>query len=228
MNKILNVFGQNYVFLPVIHVISETQTIYNASVAMTAGADGIFLISHGEVKYDELIEIGDKLANLDIFVGLNILAGSYGRDVFKSFPNSILGFWEDDVLPFSEELDKSSRQEDFLHFGGVAFKYCTSVFPDRYGEVANLAVQRGVDVVTTSGDKTGSPPTLDKIKAMSKAIGDHALAVASGITAKNVQQFLPYVNAFLVATSIEKEFGWLDFSLTEELASIIHCEKDYK
>ena len=45
---------------------------------------------------------------------------------------------------------------------------------------------------------------------MKEAIGDHPLAIASGISLENVEQFLPYSDAFLVATSLLKP-GTEDF-----------------
>lgn len=39
---------------------------------------------------------------------------------------------------------------------------------------------------------------------------DAAIALASGVTSENVQDYLPYVDAYLVGTGIEKEVGVLD------------------
>ncbi len=58
---------------------------------------------------------------------------------------------------------------------------------------------------------------------MREAIGDHALAVASGITPENVGDFLPYVDAFLVASGIEKRFGYFDAGKLGALADAIHA-----
>jgi hypothetical protein len=111
-----------------------------------------------------------------------------------------------------------------LLFGGVAFKYAPAVIPADYKFVAMVAA--GVaDVVTTSGPATGVPPELDKIERMRAAIGDHALAIASGITPENVAPFLPHVNAFLVATGIETRFGWFDPARVRALADIIHSSQ---
>ena len=46
--------------------------------------------------------------------------------------------------------------------------------------------------------------------------------LASGVTPENVDGFLPYVEAFLVATGIERDFGVLDPVRTRDLAEKIH------
>src|SRR3989344_5531922 len=60
-----------------------------------------------------------------------------------------------------------------------------------------------VDTVATSGDKSGSPPDVAKVQAMREAIRPHdSLALASGVSVENVALFKPYVDTFLVASSI--------------------------
>ena len=79
--------------------------------------------------------------------------------------------------------------------------------PHKYGLVAKEAVSFGVDVVTTSGMATGCAASIDKVEMMRRALGKHPLALASGVTPENVDSYLPYVDAFLVASGIEQEFG---------------------
>lgn len=57
---------------------------------------------------------------------------------------------------------------------------------------------------------------------MREAVDEHRLAVASGVTPENVQDYLPYVDDFLVATGISKNFHTLDPEKARELAGIIH------
>ena len=103
-------------------------------------------------------------------------------------------------------------------FGGVAFKYG----PDETltGEPLQAlaaSAARFVDVVTTSGPGTGHAAELAKIVTMREAIGDHPLAVASGTTVENVGQFLPLVDAFLVATGVSRSFDELDAAMVAAL-----------
>jgi predicted TIM-barrel enzyme len=79
-----------------------------------------------------------------------------------------------------------------------------------------------MDVVCTSGSATGVPADLTKIRVMSDTLTENtALAIASGITAENISSYLPYVEAFLVGTGLEKEFGVFDPAKVKAVARAI-------
>jgi len=67
-----------------------------------------------------------------------------------------------------------------------------------------------MDVVCTNGPGTGYAADVDKVRALRGGLGDHALALASGVTAENVRNYLPFVQAFLVGTGIEARLGVID------------------
>lgn len=88
-----------------------------------------------------------------------------------------------------------------LYFAGAGFKYQGNKGVSLEEECR--IVMRRSDVVTTSGDRTGQPPTVQKIERIRGAIGPETpLAIASGVSAENVRQFLPFTQAFLVASSV--------------------------
>lgn len=172
----------------------------------------------------------------ETFVGVNLLEA--GRAAVYNLPKqSRVSVWSDNAgfEPRSEtkqldafrdrlKLDRSPRDMAWrgLYFGGVAFKYQREVPLEQCGVEARLAAHLGVDIVTTSGPATGHPPSVEKVRVMREAIGDHALAIASGITLDNVEPFLPHVNAFLVATGLESSFGVFDPGRVKALADTIH------
>lgn len=90
---------------------------------------------------------------------------------------------------------------DSLYFAGVDFKYQPpQMLPLR---VQAETVSPYCDILTTSGDKTGEPPPKQKMEALRKGAGpEKPIAIASGIDVKNVRQFLPTTQAFLVASSV--------------------------
>jgi uncharacterized protein len=212
VNAIQKVFSKTHVFLPVIHVENEMQACYNARIAAEEGADGIFLINHS-ISHRRLVLCYDSVhqALPGFWIGLNCL--DLGRRAVGVIPREVVGLWVDNA-GIGEEWMPGYSPEDFtrsrervgwegLYFGGVAFKH-QRVLMDAAEEAA-LAVPH-VDVITTSGVSTGSAPDVGKIKEMKAAIGDHALAIASGITPENVGGYLPYANAFLVATGVSRSF----------------------
>lgn len=211
--------------LPVIHVQSIEQAVRNALVAKNAGADGCFLIHHNANRDVLLAAYEDVRNQTDSakgwWIGINDL-GRNGLFLLEGLPDSIDGLWVDNLDDNKEIVDIwsenfASKSHQPMLFGGVAFKYQKKV--DDVAQAAIDAVDY-CDVVTTSGDATGIEPDVEKIKLMRNAIRS-PLAIASGITLDNVHQYLPYVDYFLVATGISKNFNELDPDKVQRLASII-------
>ncbi|RTL06366.1 hypothetical protein EKK58_05290 [Candidatus Dependentiae bacterium] len=239
MNAIKNRFGNARVLLPVVHCIHYAQAAAAIYCAIRNGADGVFLINQGGMRHQEVAMMAADFIG-ETFVGVNLL--EFGRAAVYQLPKqSRVSVWSDnagfepnadpkqlDAFHDRLKLDRSPRDMGWqgLYFGGVAFKYQREVPLGQCGGEAILAAQLGVDVVTTSGPATGHPPSPEKVQAMHTALvaarGDHALAIASGITPENVEPFLPYVNAFLVATGIESSFGVFDPGRVQALADAIH------
>ena len=96
---------------------------------------------------------------------------------------------------------KSSCGWDGMYFGGTAFKKQREVNPTDYAKSARIACGY-MDVVTTSGIATGHSADLGKISTFREAIGDQPMALASGITPENITDYLPAVDAVLVATGV--------------------------
>jgi hypothetical protein len=208
MSTFKRIFAKKHVFLAVVHVEGGTQALRNAKIAEQEGADGIFLINHS-IPYNSLIEcyhvVRERIPNF--WIGLNCL--DLGRFAVNHIPKETAGLWvdnaginegkhpSDEVKEFAS-LRKSSGWQG-LYFGGVAFKYQEEVAD--IAKVARLSVPF-VDVITTSGVGTGKAADVTKIRTMKEAIGDYPLAIASGITPENVNQYMPHADCFLVATGV--------------------------
>ncbi len=226
-------FSDRRVFLPVVHVEDASQAMRNVQVARDNGAHGVFLINHRINAWDLLgIYHGVRAKHPDWWIGLNMLDLEPWRVFIAAKPN-VSGLWfdhsgidltaQDPVREAREMMRAHDRRPYFwrgVHFGGVAFKYqAQSGDP---AEEARLAMPF-MDVITTSGDQTGKPPSLDKIRAIRAAIGSKPLAIASGITPENVDSFLPYVDCFLVATGISFSHTELDPARVRMLADLIRA-----
>ncbi|MEM6678760.1 MAG: adenine phosphoribosyltransferase [Pseudomonadota bacterium] len=210
------------VVLPVIHVLDEAQTLSNLDLALDAGAVGVFLINHdfGIEPFLPLIRAARRRAP-EAWIGVNFLAVTG----LKAFP--ILGelaaeglrvdaYWADDarideaaVRQDEAEAITTARQHsgwDGLYFGGTAFKKQRPVAPADWTRAASIAAGC-MDVVTTSGVATGEAAADGKIAAfragLRDRLGDHPLALASGITPENAWHYRD-VDAFMVATGINR------------------------
>lgn len=222
MNAIVQTFNRARVLLPVVHCCDEVQATSQALLAREHGADGVFLINQGGLNAEAVVHVALNVmaASPGWFVGVNLL-GRDGIDL-GYLARDLDGVWEDSADPELADVYPG------LYFGGVAFKYQAPVHSDLLGSVALRAARQGISVVTTSGPATGEPAPIEKVQVMRSALGDHALALASGITPENVGEFLPYVDAYLVASGIERSFGEFDPARLRALADTVHGFKPAK
>jgi hypothetical protein len=228
MNKYKSLFPRKNTFLAVVHVMDTEQTLRNVQIAYDEGADGIFLISCLSffVRAESLLTVYSAVRERFplMWVGINFL--DLRREyAFQSMPKTASGYWLDDGGmnetnhdPASDAKFLQGAREHLgmqgLYFGGVAFKHQAPV--NDLAKIAALAVPH-IDVITTSGEATGKAANLEKIKLMRSAIGDHPLAIASGITPENVEEYKPYTDCFLVASGISISETELDPLRVREL-----------
>lgn len=211
------IFKKKNTLLAVIHAQTLEQIKENIRIAGRGGADGIFLINHGDVSEEELMafQVLSKKQFPDMWIGVNYL----GSPIFYAFQeahSTADGLWVDDAyvemgikreyspVQYWKQMGalKFMSNGNRLYFGGFAFKY--------QEQPTDLALAAGyaknyMDVVTTSGNATGEPPDIKKIETIREAIGSYPLAVASGMTPENVSAYRDLVDCFLVATGINKE-----------------------
>ena len=208
---------------PVVHVNRPGVAIEMANLALNYGADGVFLINHNAGREAQLIEAYNEVTtqNPNSFVGLNFLerqnsffAFLYLQDALQSGEITRLpdGLWVDDADPM-KDMTQELREDDpdlkaVRYFGGIAFKYTRLYTPEAKPaawQARRLAYY--VDDITTSGEGTGRPPSIEKIALMKAAARfyDKPLAVASGISAENLRDYNGDIDKVLVSTSIEVE-----------------------
>jgi len=227
----------NRAIFPVIHVRDYEQAHANLTVAQTANVDGVFLIQHGASHADTLETIIERLRQdgrcEELWLAANFLTSLNHRAFALSHQLGLDGIWTDNAyaLTFQARHDDEMRkihndaktdrgEKPILYFGGAAFKYQPQA--EDWVKEAEAAIPF-TDVVTTSGPETGRAASIEKLRAIRNAIGNHPLAVASGVTAKNVTEQLRYADAVLVATSISDDFDTLSLAKLNELVEIVHA-----
>ncbi len=229
MSQYRSIFPKPHTLIVVVHVESRDQALHNVLIARDQGADGVFLINH-QTNHLHLLSCFTYVQHHcpDLWIGLNYLdLDRYAQ--LQRLPPGAQGLWSDNARIDLEQLNptyevseftkhRAESEKEFLYFGGVAFKYQRgSTNP---AEEARLAVPH-VDVITTSGDATGVAANVSKIQSMKAAIGNHPLAIASGITPENVMDYMPYADCFLVATGVSISDTELDPKRVRELVTAI-------
>lgn len=223
-------------FFPVIHCIDPNteqgigHALRNVEIAKKNGANGVFLIGHG-IHFCDLHEIYEQVRKHfpDFWIGINFLDLSYGKNWKRLVEmvdqcSALNGLWIDSMP--GERLQVPTH---IKVFGGVSFKYIDSGIDGEALKNACDQAVRCVNVATTSGDKTGSAPSVVKLKSIQQYLGGRIpLALASGVNASNVYVFLEYADIFFVASSIcERVSGlgnheYLVPQKVRELADLIH------
>lgn len=184
-----------------------------AKVINEGGADGVFLVNNGgRVTPGILLYITEMVKTKfpDHFIGANLLGLGTVQALVSVFMqgNKFDGLWVDDggirevdgSVYIDDEVEDPLVNCKVKYFGSIAMKYQPPV--QNLSKVA-MAAAKHFDVVVTSGERTGSPPTIGKINVIRTAIGpEPLLAVASGIDIGNVDKFLPSVDIFIVGASL--------------------------
>lgn len=226
------------VVLPVIHVLDSPQTLRNVREVISAGAAGCFLINH-DFPPEAFVPVIKTVrqAYPSLWIGVNFLGvtGDAAFPVLSRLQNegcAVDAYWADDAC--IDEHGANDKARDIaevyetagwggLYFGGTCFKKQRAVAPEHYGDAAREACAF-MDVVTTSGVATGQEADLGKIETFRRAIGDTALALASGITPENAAAYAD-VDCFMVATGINRPGNFYDID-PERLAALMRVTRD--
>lgn len=209
---------------PVIHLSVPEAAYRNAAIASSCGCAGVFIIEmDGLDDAIDPVAIEIKRLHPALLVGVNYLSlpahialpRSLGLGLDATWTDSP-GIRSDGVCPMVEQgiMPVLERNPEHLFFASVAFKY-QPVDADPAG--AAIAAARLGMIPTTSGPRTGQPPSADKLQAMRAALGDGPLAVASGIDPENAYELGRFLTHVLVSTGISSSFYEFDESLLRRL-----------
>jgi hypothetical protein len=206
---------------PVIHVTGVEVTLAEVAKAVRHDIAGVFLIDH-EADDARLVLAITAVAERypDLFLGANFIRRPLAAalDILRgSFRTAapLAAIWSDNAgLDALLDGTPPAAPPDLptwpgLHFGGVAFKYQTTIPLGQLSALGALARQY-VDVATTSGPGTGVRADLRRLRALRDGLGDHPLALASGVTPENVADYVGLVDHVLIATGISRPGGGID------------------
>lgn len=208
-------FGKKkHVFLVAIHVTQKADVwMGDIDIANQEGADGIIVIRHRTGTNEDVLAAYEWACKHydDWWIGVNFLGYSPLEAVLKA-PKGVSGVWFDDSC--IDENDPNSTKylsdvelkSDILHLPkpplimpSIAMKY--QPFVHDLFKVAKMA-EPYAHILVTSGERTGRPPTVDKMRTIRRAV-DVPIAIASGIDANNVGSFLDVgVEVFIVNSSL--------------------------
>lgn len=217
-----NLFEKLPAIMPVIHLQSCQQARNSVQIAADHNVDGIWLIDHQARNPHYLISVYAELREEfpELWMGTNFL-GLHPEDAFELLPETLQGYWSDDFglaqalenhvfTEVSSRVCQAQRESGWrgLHFGGMAFKYQRPVPDEALFGLAKIAgeIVGDLGVITTSGEKTGAAPAIEKVAAIKRGLSEVGpklpLAIASGTDETNIAMLAEHVDCFLVASSI--------------------------
>lgn len=183
--------------LPVIHVVNVNQALTNVKICLSCGIQKAFFINH-HVSVTDLLACVERIKNLhpEFWIGVNMLGLTTEEALSRKLSN-VEALWCDATI--TSENAKKIRNFEGQFFGGLAFKYQPQPTDLKIAcEDAILAT----DVATTSGSATGKAADVEKIKKIREFLGEHPLAIASGVSVDNIDNYKNLANYLLVASSI--------------------------
>lgn len=181
--------------IPVIHMINENQVLTNVKTCLSCGVEKVFIINH-QSSSEELIRCAKRVKETypKLWVGINMLDKFIEDAILYEF--GFDGLWCDQSIKLE---DYKHRKFEGMLFTGLAFKY------QPQPKDIELACKESIltsDVSTTSGPGTGRAANIAKILELREHLGDHPMAIASGVSVDNVDLYKGIVNYLLVASSI--------------------------
>lgn len=207
----------------VIHLIEEIgcsiqqRTVEQCRIALSNGADGVFLIpGQGGLKVHHILDCykATRESYPDRFIGINFLTSP--ELCVENLPIDANALWVDFGLGSTDQSNKlqfireglSKRKWKGILFGGFMFKGNNSVSPSHeimQNYVAKL--KECMDVAVTSGPCTGVSADISYmliLRQYAKSAGV-PLGLASGINIHNIHSYLSTCDYFIVGTGVERD-----------------------
>ena len=202
--------------IPVIHLVNFDQVITNIETCIKLGVNNVFIINH-LTEWDDLMITARKVKMRypNLWVGLNFLDIEPKAILTYDLPYDAL--WIDKTLSLDDIKTKEFKGEIF---SGLNFKYQKQFYGLFLDDAVQLVKQTST-TACTSGAGTGISASTKKIEELKALLGDFPLALASGVSSENIEMYLPFVDTFLVASSITDKHEFIQEDLLKELISKI-------
>lgn len=170
-------------------MINENQVLTNVNICLSCGIKKVFIINH-QTTSQELIKCALRVKNThpELWVGVNMLGVDIKDAILYEF--KLDGLWCDQSIELDDYIH---RKFEGMLFTGLAFKY--------QPQPKDIDILTS-DVATTSGPGTGKAADINKILDLRIKLGNHPLAIASGVSIDNIDSYKGIVNYLLVASSI--------------------------
>lgn len=196
----------------------KLEAMKNVEASLEGGADAVILINEW-CTYQELEStiretkkefpklklgvnyLGDEKDEPYGFQGSFQLAKEYDLDIVWTDFSGVDEINEKPLVNL-HEIERY-RYEKAFYCSGVHMKYSTLKNPQKSIVKSSMQAMGWVDGIILTGEKTGVAVNTDKVKSVFPELNGYPLGVASGVNAQNVEQILPYMDFFIVSSSLQ-------------------------
>jgi predicted TIM-barrel enzyme len=226
-------------FYPVIHCNARDQIEYNIKLCIEAKTNGCFLINHGYLFSDVFQELCCDLIEkyqspkfqfgvnyLENISNIGALVKAHKCDAYRIWLDNFGIDHECSAIQLKElnELSLYANIYEVEVYGGVHFKYQQKPTLS-IQESIDLAIDNGIDSICLSGCATGKEANIEFIKIAFDHLKTKKtnvdLAICSGISIENIDNYLPYIDQFLVASSLLKDEDNFDLNKLKQMSNRI-------
>ncbi len=197
----------------------------DARALYSGGVDGIIIENYGDVPYYPgrvppvttaamAVIVEHVVRAVDIPVGVNVLRNDWESSLSiahvtgASFirVNILSGSYITDQGYIEGEAHLLHRLKASLNsrvkvFADVDVKHAGRIVPRPLeDEARDLSDRSLADAIIVTGEATGRPPRVEKVKIVKKAVGEKPVIVGSGMNPENIGSYLQVCDGFIVGT----------------------------
>jgi len=210
------------------------KALSEASIYRSCGIDALMIENMHDVPYLNRV-VGPEIISImsiilyeikkkyEMPVGIQILAGA-NKDALAAAHSAGADFIRAEGFVFAHIADEGMFNSDageLLRYRKQIGAEKISIFTDIKKKHSSHSITSDTDVVETAkaaefflsdgviitGSATGKKPSLEEIKTVKENVNIPVLA-GSGITAKNVAQYLEYCDALIIGSYFKKDGVW--------------------
>jgi hypothetical protein len=211
------------VLIPVIRFSTAAAAMANANIARDAGCDGVFLV-HPEGEDGLLIPVTRHIKEEwpAGMVGIHFKNTPAMAALDLSLGNGLDMTWTDNISQSnSSEASRVAsvlgKLTSHLFFDSIDPSGFHQKPPDPFEAATKTRRHRMIPATRFSPED--ETEEIRKLAILRSAVGNAALAVASGITVENVHALTPYASHLLFASGASDTFFTLDPELTRAMVT---------
>ena len=219
-------FSQRPAFLPVIYTSDAERALWTVDKVITAGADGVFLVSHG-VGYQRLLRAAQtaRSNHPQLFIGVNCV-DLRPQDIICRLPNGIDAVWCNETRTSKDcssalAAIRQARQQTGwtgYFFMDLALNSGREADSASGGPAALLDSVSGLTI--TANDPADLTP--ERLAAVRRRFSHQVIALAGINSPATLHKLVGQLDCVMASASRDNGLEQLDLDLANRIAATVH------